>query len=1098
MKINALEIDGYGVCSGLRINGLSDGLNVLYGPNEAGKTTLLQFIRSMLYGFSPERRQYLPPVHGGKSGGTIDVAGPTGRYEIARHVQTDGGGEQLVITAPDGTRQGEHLVKLLLSNIDEAIFNNVFAVELRELQELATLSDTEAAELLYNLTAGLDRISLVDVMSDLEVSRNLILDADGKPSQLTQLWAQRETLLASIDELGTLTSRYSRLAAESSQIDRDLVRLEEDKNHAQRQLRAIELALSLRDRWLQRKTIADQLTAFGATPPVPEGAIERLDALNARLKKHQHRIEMIQSRSEALKADSKALKINEPLQRQAARIEALQEQESWLVTLRTQIQELDTEITGMQAELTAYWQRLGLNIAEIRELQPLLSSRSLAALRSPARALRSCRAKLKQAKLEQKKAKETAHSLARQIQSALSARQESDLTAAMDRAGNLVAQYRRRLQIDERLDQLSRHQLELEEQCQSLIERQLLPVGILAGLGAAFVLGVVLILAGLFMPASITGSAGWALAVLGLVGSGAAVGSKFLLEKSHASQLDSCQKHLAIVQSQIQQAKADREQLDSQLPRGGGPMVSRLEAAERDLASLEELVPLETKHSSAKQQAAAAARIVTDLEEQYKTARTRWLNVLAALQLPLQLSARHVRNLSQRRHHLADLQHRLEQRRDELQRHKQEWDSVAARVSKAASDADIALTGGDLFEHLKQLGAAIADQRIVFSQREATVRRIRHLHLRQAKHEEAVSRLKHRRRGLFFEVGAEDEAEFRHRALQHARAEVLCRDQDALTQEIAAALGNQCSQEALRKHLEEQSPAELEAKAAAFRDRLAALEAQIRDRLEKRGELIAHMQVLADDRQSPLKQLELAVIEKRIEEAVHRWRILAATCRIMERIRAVYERYRQPETLQEASGYLSRLTQGRYQRVWTPLGENVLRVDDAQGHCLPVEMLSRGTREQLFLSLRMALAASYARRGAALPLVLDDVLVNFDADRAAAAAAVLRDFASAGHQLLVFTCHEHISNIFAALKVPASRLPAIYQDNRTVISFKMPDEEAEKAAAPIRARPSRRRKSAAKVKTLAESIEPELQWEDESENNNDYKQLQDTDNAEAA
>ncbi|HEY4760791.1 MAG TPA: AAA family ATPase, partial [Thermoguttaceae bacterium] len=177
MKINALEIDGYGVCSGLRINGLSDGLNVLYGPNEAGKTTLLQFIRSMLYGFSPERRQYLPPVHGGKSGGTIDVAGPTGRYEIARHVQTDGGGEQLVITAPDGTRQGEHLVKLLLSNIDEAIFNNVFAVELRELQELATLSDTEAAELLYNLTAGLDRISLVDVMSDLEVSRNLILDA---------------------------------------------------------------------------------------------------------------------------------------------------------------------------------------------------------------------------------------------------------------------------------------------------------------------------------------------------------------------------------------------------------------------------------------------------------------------------------------------------------------------------------------------------------------------------------------------------------------------------------------------------------------------------------------------------------------------------------------------------------------------------------------------------------------------------------------------------------------------------------------------------------------------------------------------------------
>ena len=129
--------------------------------------------------------------------------------------------------------------------------------------------------------------------------------------------------------------------------------------------------------------------------------------------------------------------------------------------------------------------------------------------------------------------------------------------------------------------------------------------------------------------------------------------------------------------------------------------------------------------------------------------------------------------------------------------------------------------------------------------------------------------------------------------------------------------------------------------------------------------------------------------------------------------------------MQEASGYLDRLTQGRYCRVWTPLGQHALRVDDAEGHALPVEALSRGTREQLFLSLRLALASSYARRGAPLPLVLDDVLVNFDADRAKAAAAVLRDFAAAGHQLLVFTCHEHI--LEAVQVVEGARQPAARQ-----------------------------------------------------------------------
>jgi hypothetical protein len=86
-------------------------------------------------------------------------------------------------------------------------------------------------------------------------------------------------------------------------------------------------------------------------------------------------------------------------------------------------------------------------------------------------------------------------------------------------------------------------------------------------------------------------------------------------------------------------------------------------------------------------------------------------------------------------------------------------------------------------------------------------------------------------------------------------------------------------------------------------------------------------------------------------------------------------------------------------------------------------VLSRGAREQLFLSLRLSLAAYFARRGSPLPLILDDVLVNFDMERAKAAAQVLRDFAAQGHQMLVFTCHEHIAELFRGLKAPVNELP---------------------------------------------------------------------------
>ena len=62
-------------------------------------------------------------------------------------------------------------MNVLLSGIDESIFNNVFAVGIRELQELATLNDTQAAEQLYNLASGVDRVSLVEVMRHLQSER---------------------------------------------------------------------------------------------------------------------------------------------------------------------------------------------------------------------------------------------------------------------------------------------------------------------------------------------------------------------------------------------------------------------------------------------------------------------------------------------------------------------------------------------------------------------------------------------------------------------------------------------------------------------------------------------------------------------------------------------------------------------------------------------------------------------------------------------------------------------------------------------------------------------------------------------------------------
>ena len=105
-------------------------------------------------------------------------------------------------------------------------------------------------------------------------------------------------------------------------------------------------------------------------------------------------------------------------------------------------------------------------------------------------------------------------------------------------------------------------------------------------------------------------------------------------------------------------------------------------------------------------------------------------------------------------------------------------------------------------------------------------------------------------------------------------------------------------------------------------------------------------------------------------------------------------------------------------------------------------MLSRGTREAVFIALRLSLAAAYSRRGATLPLVLDDVLVNFDTIRATAAAKVLRDFAALGHQVVMFTCHEHIMRMFDSIDVQVRVLPS--QGQLGVAEIYRPDQVLEK------------------------------------------------------
>ena len=151
----------------------------------------------------------------------------------------------------------------------------------------------------------------------------------------------------------------------------------------------------------------------------------------------------------------------------------------------------------------------------------------------------------------------------------------------------------------------------------------------------------------------------------------------------------------------------------------------------------------------------------------------------------------------------------------------------------------------------------------------------------------------------------------------------------------------------------------------------------------------------------------METILARIDEAAEQWAVISLCRALLDETRKVYETERQPDVLRQASSFFSLMTENRYVRVIAPLDGGEIQVERDDGTRLSPQILSRGTAEQLYLSMRLALVREYANHVDPLPVVFDDIFVNFDSNRSLNSFNALRELCKT-HQVLLFTCHPHL------------------------------------------------------------------------------------------
>ena len=280
--------------------------------------------------------------------------------------------------------------------------------------------------------------------------------------------------------------------------------------------------------------------------------------------------------------------------------------------------------------------------------------------------------------------------------------------------------------------------------------------------------------------------------------------------------------------------------------------------------------------------------------------------------------------------------------------------------------------------------------------------------------EAALESARSAERSLLAMAGAHDAEEFLRQAALHEELSTLTLRRQNLEDSLRLAADKTPLQEFIDSFGHEDQESQ-ERRCAAISEELAGLQEQEENLVKKVADLRNKVDALSrTDELSQLLQQEAALVED-MERMAFAWSRISLARSILETAKRTFEQERQPEVIRLASSIFTRITGQRWRGINASLEDSSLAILPPQGEPISPENLSRGAREQAYLALRLAYIKNHALHAAPLPVIMDEVLVNFDPQRAERTARAFVELTGGGqgkaHQLLYFTCQPHMAEL---------------------------------------------------------------------------------------
>lgn len=914
MRFVDIHIDGFGVFVERNIGPFDDGLNIVLGENEAGKSTLLDFLRGVLYGFLDRRspKNFHEPLRGGRHGGVITLLDEnSGLWSIERYV-----GKAVTVTDPTGTRSAESSLKGILGHTDRRAFESIFAFGLDELAQAERLHEEGVRDLIFSAgVAGAGRSASLAIRHLDEERADIVRNsrtADQK-NRLHQLARDRDDLTERLRIARHQSDSFARLQREIGDLDRAAA------------------------------------TSF-ATFRSRERRIVELESLERAEISRQRRLELARNLETLVPLTEDRLR----LARQTVKIEGLNIRLAGYAGAVAERTHLKVAATERDARMRSQRERIGLD-EDVTPGEITVGTHS--EIETLARAFEI-------AERERHAQKGTVERAA----AALERQRAERLRLTGDHSPEDLDVADRRLQMIPALRSMlstrrdEDHSAELVMQA-SRSTRPLRFEALFVTFGVLMLLGTGATAFGATKRGSIGPLAmvfGATVLLLGLIG-------LLILRRQRRSMRDHSLGH----PDRTSETRDLRERI----------------AERSSLLGLPEL-PTEGE--------------VTELEERLRNEERTASSIRAAL-----------RAEDERASELAE-------GREMLDRVEEEIDELRARSRTICDELDLKHPVEPdvlpvIVHEISELNNWLAEELLD----KTRLPEIEHL---IAEFEGDLGACLHAcGRDEFeppsFKLGLDQLA-------SEARlvcAEIAARDEIAAEiakiDEIITALFDQFD-EPMRLN------SELE---VGFVDARARELLELSSSLEGAKEEYERIVGERRDRENELAELQtsssivdleigLGTVEVDIETLLRRWVVLSAASTLLKNALNRYEVERQPAVIEQAGRLFAEVTGGRYSRLTAHEDDQhrSLRVIGQDGGSFEAQYLSKGAAEQLYLCVRLAYATTFAERSIALPLILDDVLVNFDPVRSEQMARAISSVATL-HQVVLFTCHPNIVEIIRSI-----------------------------------------------------------------------------------